>query len=167
MTLQKPLQKLIDDLATAVSAPPEQRAQAMTAALRESLIENSWLPPERRRASHDKYARHLLYGDPGDRFSILAIAWDHGQMSPIHAHHTWCAVGVYSGVLMESFYREIMGDAPQLLRTMRRAAGTLSFDPPLSAMHRIANDSGALAVSLHVYGVGKDHISTGINRILD
>ena len=50
---------------------------------------------------------------------------------------------------------------------MRRAAGTLRFDPPLSAVHRIANDSGAPAVSLHVYGVGNDHISNGVNGILN
>lgn len=161
------LQRLIDDLGIAVSARPAHLAQEVTAALRVSVTDDNWLPPERRRASHDRYARHLLHGDPGGRFSILAIVWDHGQTSPIHAHHTWCAVGVYSGVLTESFYREITGEAPRLLATMRRAAGTLSFDPPLSAVHRIANDSGEPAVSRHVYGVGKDHISTGVNRILD
>lgn len=167
MTLPKELQRLIDDLGMAVSAPPAQLAQEATAALRVSVTESNWLAPERRRASHDRYARHLLYGDPGGRFSILEIVWDHGQMSPIHAHHTWCAVGVYSGVLTENFYRENTGGAPVLLRTMRRTAGMSSFDPPLSAVHRIANESGALAVSLHVYGVGKDHIPTGVNRVLD
>lgn len=50
---------------------------------------------------------------------------------------------------------------------MRRAAGTLGFDRPLSAMHRIANDSGGLAVSPHVHGVGKDHVSNGVNGILN
>ena len=42
------------------------------------------LAPERRRASHENYALHLLYGDAGGRFSILSIVWDHGRMSPIH-----------------------------------------------------------------------------------
>ena len=87
-------------------------------------------------------------------------------MSPIHGHHTWCAVSVYSGVLTESFYRENAGGAPELLRTMRRPAGNSSFDPPLSAVHRIANESGAPAVSLHVYGVGSDDIAAGVNRVL-
>ena len=68
MTLPKPLQKLIDDLGAAITAPPAQLAEEVMAALHASVTENKWLPPERRRVSHDRYARHLLYGDPGGRF---------------------------------------------------------------------------------------------------
>jgi hypothetical protein len=32
-------------------------------------------------------------------------------------------------------------------------------------LHRIANRSGAVAISLHVYGVGSDRIASGVNRI--
>ena len=64
---------------------------------RVSIVEGedvTTLPPERRRVTHDNYARHLLHGDLQGRFSILAIVWDHGQSSPIHGHHCWCAVGI-------------------------------------------------------------------------
>ena len=72
--------------------------------LRDATAVPDWLPPERRRASHENYARHLLHGDAEGRFSILAIVWDHGQQSPIHGHYCWCAVGVYQGELTERFY---------------------------------------------------------------
>lgn len=87
-------------------------------------------------------------------------------MSPIHGHHCWCAVGVYSGELTEIHYREESADAaPVPVGTSRRGAGSLSFDPPLTAIHRLANESGAIAVSLHVYGVGQEHVASGVNRI--
>jgi predicted metal-dependent enzyme (double-stranded beta helix superfamily) len=160
------LERLAARIGSAVELAPEAMAREVQAALQEATARPDWLPAERRRASHDRYARHLLYGDPAGRYSILAIVWDHGQMSPVHGHHCWCAVGVYQGLLSESCYREAAaGGAPVLIGTTRRAAGTLSFDPAASGCHRIANESGAPAVSLHVYGVAPDRISTGVNRI--
>lgn len=165
LAVPPPLQQLAVRIATAVVLSPEFMAREIRAALRESVADNGWLPSERRRASHENYACHLLYGDPDGRFSILALVWDHGQMSSVHGHHTWCAVGVYSGELTESHYREAASAAPVLERTVSRCAGTLSFDPARSGIHRLANDSGAVAVSLHVYGVAQEHISTRVNRI--
>jgi predicted metal-dependent enzyme (double-stranded beta helix superfamily) len=160
------LERLAGRVGAAVALPPDAMAREITSALREATAAPGWLPPERRRASHDNYARHLLYGDPAGRYSILAIVWDHGQMSPVHGHHCWCAVGVYDGLLTETRYRENGAGGPLApVQVTRRGAGSSSFDPAASAIHRIANDSGALAVSLHVYGVGKDRISTGVNRI--
>lgn len=159
------LRHLADRIGAAVGLAPDAMASEIKAALRDATAGANWLPSERRRASHENYARHLLYGDPDGRFSILAIVWDHGQMSPIHGHHCWCAVGVYQGVLTETRYREGAGGPPVPVNSTRRAAGTLSFDPAASAIHRIANESGVLAVSLHVYGIAKDGISTGVNRI--
>ena len=39
------------------------------------------------------------------------------------------------------------------------------FDPAASGIHRIANEGGAVAISLHVYGVAREAISTRVNRI--
>ena len=160
------IDRLAARIGGAVALPPNAMALEVKAALQEATARADWLPAERRRASHENYARHLLYGDPGGRYSILAIVWDHGQMSPVHGHYCWCAVGVYQGVLSESYYREAAaGGSPVLVGTTRRGAGTLSFDPPASGIHRIANESGATAISLHIYGVAKDRISTGVNRL--
>jgi predicted metal-dependent enzyme (double-stranded beta helix superfamily) len=160
------LQRLADHVGTAVSLPRDAMAQEIKAALRDATATPDWLPPERRRASHENYARHLLYGDADGRFSILAIVWDHGQRSPIHGHYCWCAVGVYQGELTERHYREGLGEGlPVLVASAQRGPGTLSFEPAASGIHRIANESGAVAISLHVYGIARDSISTGVNRI--
>jgi predicted metal-dependent enzyme (double-stranded beta helix superfamily) len=166
MSTPSQLQRLADDISAAVKLAPDGMERGIRAALREATVGERWLPQERRRANHERYARHVLYGDPAGRFSILSLVWDHGQESPIHGHHTWCAVGVYDGELTETRYREGFGGrAPVEVGAERRAAGSLSFDPPQSAIHRIANRSGGIAISLHVYGVAADRISTGVNRL--
>ena len=160
------LQRLAHRISNAAGLAPDALASEVKAALRDATSEAGWLPPERRRADHQRYARHLLYGDPGGRFSILSLVWDPGQESPIHGHHTWCAVGVYDGELTEVRFREdAAGRAPVEIGSERRVTGSLSFDPPLGSIHRIANRSRVVAISLHVYGVGSDRISSGVNRI--
>jgi predicted metal-dependent enzyme (double-stranded beta helix superfamily) len=160
------LQRLADRIGTAVTLARDAMALEIKAALQDATTMPDWLPPERRRASHENYARHLLYGDPDGRFSILSIVWDHGQMSPIHGHYCWCAVGVYQGELTERYYREgAAGGPPVLVSSTQRGPGTLSFEPAASGIHRIANESSAVAISLHVYGIAKDSISTGVNRV--
>lgn len=160
------IERLASRIDSALALTRDSMGLAIRSALEEATARPGWLPAERRRASHENYARHVLYGDPGGRYCVLAIVWDPGQMSPIHSHYCWCAVGVYQGSLTENYYHEAAtGGIPVLVSSTRRAAGTLSFDPAGSGIHRIANESGAQAISLHVYGVEKTGISTGVNRI--
>ena len=164
--LPQQLQRLADGVGRAVTLAPEAMAREVRLALHAATAESGWLPPERRRASHENYARHLIYADPGGRFSILALIWDRGQMSPIHAHHCWCAVGVYRGLLTETYYRAgTDGTPPVETGSARHAVGESTFDASGAGIHRIGNFSGVLAISLHVYGVAADRIATGVNRI--
>jgi predicted metal-dependent enzyme (double-stranded beta helix superfamily) len=160
------LQRLADHVGRAVTLAPEAMAREVKSALHAATVESGWLPPERRRASHENYARHLIHADPENRFSILALVWDRGQMSPIHAHQCWCAVGVYRGLLTETYYRAgTGGKALEEIGSTRHAVGESTFDPSGAGIHRIGNYSGVLAISLHVYGVGADRIATGVNCI--
>jgi len=158
------LQRLADRIGAAIALDPAAMADEIKAALHEAAAETGWLPPERRRASHEHYARHLVFADPAERFSILALVWDRGQMSPVHSHLCWCAVGVYQGMLTETWYRESAPGVPVETGSARHPVGASTFDPG-KGIHRLANVSGVLAVSIHVYGVAKDRISTGVNRI--
>lgn len=160
------LLRLADRIGAAVALAPAAMAQEIQSALGEATAGATWLPPERRRASHVNYARHLLYADPDGRYSILSIVWDPGQMSPVHGHYCWCAVGVYQGELTETYYREdAASGVPVRVGSTCRGAGTLSFEAAAAGIHRLANASGTPAISLHVYGIAKDGISTGVNRI--
>ena len=151
----------------AVTAPADELPSLVTAALEESMARTDWLTPEQCRASHDHYTRHVLYGDPDGRYTIVAIVWGARQRSPIHAHHTWCGVGVYRGKINEALYREnVDGGSPVLSNIAVRGTGTLSFDKPNDGIHRIANNESGAAVSIHIYGVDRARITTDVNRVL-
>jgi predicted metal-dependent enzyme (double-stranded beta helix superfamily) len=165
--MQAPLQQLIHRLDAAVAAPGQVHSQAVKDALGEAVSAGPWLPPEQQRAGHDHYTRHVVYADPSDRYTIVSMAWGSGQQSPIHGHHTWCGVAVYSGTIVETFYETSGNNAPpRPLRSTVRERGTISFDADQIGIHRIANASPEVAVSIHVYGVGGTRIATDVNRVL-
>lgn len=165
--MNAPLQRLIERMDNAVAAPASELPALVTAALKESVTRPGWLAPEQCRASHDHYTRHMLYGDPGGRYTIVAIVWGARQRSPVHAHHTWCSVGVYSGKITETLYRENTDGGPPLaLSSACHGPGTLSFDEPYGSIHRIANTGPDAAISIHIYGIDQARITTGVNRIL-
>ncbi len=115
------------------------------------------------------YGRGLVYGDPNGRFSILALIWHPGHVTPLHAHQTWCAVTMLSGELTETTYEfaDRMPVEPTLLATRSLTPGDISCDAGDGlGIHRIANDSQTLAISLHVYGVPAHRIDNGINIVI-
>ena len=165
--MSAPLQRLIERMDTAVTAPADDLEPLVTAAIGESVAQPDWLTAEQCRPSHDHYTRHVLYGDPNGRYTIVVIVWGARQRSPIHAHHTWCGVGVYRGKINEAQYRENADGGPPVLSSIAvRGAGTLSFDQPNDSIHRIANNETDAAVSIHIYGVDRARITTGVNRVL-
>jgi predicted metal-dependent enzyme (double-stranded beta helix superfamily) len=165
--MNAPLHRLVERMNAAVAASADDLPTLVTAAIEESVVRPDWLTPEQCRASHDHYTRHVLYGDPNGRYTIVAIVWGARQRSPIHAHHTWCGVGIYRGKINEALYRENVDGGPPVLSNIAvRGAGTLSFDQPNDSIHRIANNEPDAAVSIHIYGVDRAKITTGVNRVL-
>ncbi|CAG2146330.1 cysteine dioxygenase family protein [Cupriavidus numazuensis] len=127
------------------------------------------LPPGALLGSPDTYTRHLVYADPLARFSAMLLVWRPGQASPVHGHRTWCAYRVLRGTLSERHYQ---WDPASRLATLtgnveRQAGATFSVPAGLQHIHSLGNASDAIAVSLHLYGVDRDHISTGVNLLVD
>lgn len=161
------LRTLIEGLDASHQSPAAGFSKAVTGALARSLDVRNWLPAEMLEADASSYARRLVYGDPAGRYSILAITWGPGQQSPVHLHHTWCAVGVYQGALEEYQYATPgPGEHPRLIDSQARRVGDCTFDPRMTATHRIANVTQANAVSIHVYGVAHDQIASGVNLVV-
>lgn len=126
--------------------------------LREALRDPAWLRPEHRIGDPNAYMRHVLYVDPEGDFVITAITWLPGQQSPRHGHHVWCAFGVAEGELTEEQFRPDLA----LATTLRYGAGEVAAP---SQIHRVANRGRAPLVSLHLYGVSGERLTTGINRL--
>jgi predicted metal-dependent enzyme (double-stranded beta helix superfamily) len=131
-------------------------------ALAVALARPAWLRPEHRIGDPAGYMRHILYVDAADRFVITAITWLPGQVSPVHGHQVWCLFGIAEGTLTE----ERFDDSLQAVRTTSYEAGqTADRDLDGSAIHRVSNRSARPLVSLHLYGVRPENLTTGINRI--
>lgn len=132
-------------------------------ALRQS---KAWLRPEHRVGDPGAYMRHLLYTDPDGDFVITVIVWLPGQQSAIHGHRVWCAFGVVEGDMTEEQFLVAPGQPVGLLQTVAYRAGDLAEqDLEGKLVHRVANKGSVPLVSLHLYGVSADKLTTGINRI--
>lgn len=138
----------------------------LAAVLRDAVgVRSAWLRPEHRIGDPGRYMRHLLYVDPDDDFVITAITWLPGQQSPVHGHYVWCAFGVAEGELAEETFRA-PGKLLEPIGTRTIHAGELAeIDLGGPIYHRVSNRRQQLLVTLHVYGVASDRLTTGINRL--
>jgi predicted metal-dependent enzyme (double-stranded beta helix superfamily) len=128
-----------------------------------ALRKPTWLRPEHRVGDPNSYMRHLLYIDPHDAFVITAITWLPGQVSAVHGHQVWCMYGVVEGDLTE----EQFGEGGELRKKVVYRAGQLAdADLKQQMVHRVSNRGIARVVSLHLYGVSANKLTTGINRVL-
>jgi predicted metal-dependent enzyme (double-stranded beta helix superfamily) len=159
------LQSLLAEIALAARQSAAERPAAVASAIasfmpRPDLLDGCDLP-----CCPDRYVRHLLHSGDEAGYAVVALVWRPGQMSPVHAHKTWCAFGVAQGVLTETFYSS--GDPPVPRATRLLASGATGHgqaDP--AAIHRLANLSCRNAVSVHCYGVGFERFGDGVNLVL-
>jgi predicted metal-dependent enzyme (double-stranded beta helix superfamily) len=160
---------LAADIGAACEGPPALMERRVVAALARAAANRELLTPAQRMPSGVCYARHVVYGDPAGRFTILSLVWIQGQFSPPHAHQTWCAYAVCDNTLTETEYafdRATMKALP--LRTVERRAGYCTFgEAGLDQIHRLGNAGVLPAISLHVYGVESGRIGTHVNRKVD
>lgn len=116
----------------------------------------------------ETYVRHLLHEDTAGGWAIAALVWRPGQMSPVHAHNAWCAVGVHCGVLTETFYDPPAehGALPALSGIALRRPGDVTNGPASAdAIHRLANLGTETAISIHAYGLPYGRFCTDLNRL--
>ena len=138
----------------------------LSGALREAVRgRHSWLRPEHRIGDPVRYMRHLLYVDPDGDFVMSVLVWLPGQQSAIHGHQVWCGYGVVEGELSEEQFREGDTGLEPLKTSVHRAGEIADLDPDAKVIHRVCNRSQAPLVTLHLYGVAAERLTTGINRI--
>ena len=132
-------------------------AAAAKAALRGYVCDPNLLTAAQKQGDVDGYRRHLLYAAPDGGCTVLALVWLPGQVTPIHGHTAWGAVGVYEGnPFCENYDTAVNEQGTMSLRSkmkMRLHAGDLSsVRPGIDDLHRIGNDTRSRAITIHVYG---------------
>jgi 3-mercaptopropionate dioxygenase len=114
------------------------------------------------------YRSYVLHTEPDGAFSIVALVWRPGQMTPIHDHVTWCVFGVVQGVEHEELFRldEANGCLVGAGSRTNEAGDVSGFAPP-GDIHRVRNVGESTAMSIHVYGTDVSRVGSSVRRYYD
>jgi len=118
------------------------------------------LTREQRAGTPDAPAGHTLHVEPDGSFSIIAIVWRPGQMTPIHDHTTWCVFGVIQGVEHEDVYDADLN----LIESRDEVAGHVGGFAPPGDIHRVHNTTDEIAISIHIYGTDITRVGSSVRR---
>ncbi len=162
------------DLVAAVRSATQQHADwgrtagLVAAQLRQHLPGPGILTAGEHAGDPDGYRCHLLHVEPDGSFSVTAMVWRPGQVTPIHDHVTWCVFGVIQGIEYEELYA-LAADGSRLTevgRSQNNRGEVSGFAPP-GDIHRVRNIGSDVAISLHVYGADITRLGSSIRRSYD
>ncbi len=163
------LDAMLAAIGAAARTPEVDRARNVATAMAAHVADPRLLRGRQCPAADGCYARHLLAEDAVAGYAVAALVWCPGQMSRVHSHLTWCALGVHAGVLTETLYEPCHGEAADVAPNacLLRRPGDISHGAAgSSCVHRVANLGTRVAVSIHVYGVAFADFATRVNRVL-
>jgi 3-mercaptopropionate dioxygenase len=164
----------VDELATAVRAVVRrgadwrETAQLVASELERHLPSPEVLTPEQQKGGEAGFRSHVLHTEPDGAFSIVALVWRPGQITPIHDHVTWCVFGVIQGIEYEELFTlDETNDC--LVKAGKKAnwAGDVSGFAPPGDIHRVRNVGSRVAISIHIYGTDVSRIGSSVRRYYD
>jgi predicted metal-dependent enzyme (double-stranded beta helix superfamily) len=154
--------------ATARHADWPRTAALAAAQLRAHLPGPEILTAAERAGDPDGYVSHLLHTEPDGSFSVCALVWRPGQVTPIHDHVTWCVFGVLQGAEYEELYAlRDGGTGLEEVGSNSSAVGEVSGFAPPGDIHRVRNCGDGVSISLHVYGADITRLGSSVRRIYD
>src|SRR5215472_3791932 len=161
------------DLVTAIRSATQQHADWQRTAelvadqLRGHLPGADILTAAEREGEPDGYRCHVLHVEPDGSFSVTAMVWRPGQVTPIHDHVTWCVAGVIQGTEHEERYTlRDDGWLEEAGRSVSVVGDVFGLAPP-GDIHRVRNDGTQTAISLHIYGTDVGRLGGSIRRAYD
>ena len=140
----------------------------MASALERHLPSPSILTAEQRTGDPETYRSEVLHAEPDGSFSIVALVWLPGQVTPIHDHVTWCVFGVIQGIEWEELF-ELDEQGTCLVEAGYRVneTGEVSGFAPPGDIHRVRNAGDITAISIHIYGTDVARIGSSVRRYYD
>jgi 3-mercaptopropionate dioxygenase len=154
--------------ATGQHADWQRTAELVASQLRAHLPGPEVLTEEERAGDPGGYRCHLLHVEPDGSFSVTAMVWRPGQVTPIHDHVTWCVFGVVQGIEYEELYAlSADGSCLRELGRSQNNCGEVSGFAPPGDIHRVRNHGQDVAISIHVYGADITRLGSSIRRVYD
>lgn len=168
-TVSPALSKLVKEIQLALDqAQPEYLPQAVCDVLREHASVVGLLNTQQQTGNAERYIRHVLYSHPMGLYTIVALVWCPGQITPVHGHYTWCSYIVLKGSMQEECF---VWDQQKKCAVRREQAikgpgDAQASHAGLESVHRLRNVGNDVSISIHVYGVDAQRVSTHVNRIV-
>jgi 3-mercaptopropionate dioxygenase len=161
----------VDELAAAVRAVVQggadwqETARLVASELERHLPSPDVLTPEQRKGDEAAPRSHVLHAEPDGAFSIVALVWLPGQITPIHDHVTWCVFGVIQGIEYEELFTldEANGCLVPAGKNANWPGDVSGFAPP-GDIHRVRNVGSRVAISIHIYGTDVSRIGSSVRR---
>jgi 3-mercaptopropionate dioxygenase len=143
-------------------------AQLVASALERHLPSPGVLTAEQRTGDPETYKSEVLHSEPDGSFSIVALVWLPGQVTPIHDHVTWCVFGVIQGMECEELFELDQGRRclVESGHRVNRTGEVSGFAPP-GDIHRVRNAGDLTAISIHIYGTDVARIGSSVRRYYD
>jgi predicted metal-dependent enzyme (double-stranded beta helix superfamily) len=122
-------------------------------------LDRSWLDPRFYEGDAEQgFGVYLLHEEPDHRLAVFAVSWLPGGGAAPHNHLTWSVVAGVDGVERNTFWRRLDDGSRSGYAEIRRQGDRL-FGPGdvvtlmPDAIHSVVNETGAVTVSLHTYGM--------------
>lgn len=130
---------------------------------RAALSRTLWLEDRMYEAdSGQGFGVYLLHEEPDHALAIFAVSWLPNRGTPPHDHGTWAVVAGVDGPEKNEFFERV-DDRSRPGYAELRKIGEKVFEfgdvvaMPKGTIHSVWNETGAVTVSLHIYGTHINH----------
>jgi len=101
-------------------------------------------------------AAHLLHEEEDHSLAVFVFAAAAGEESSPHDHGTWVVIAGLDGWQTNHRWKRVDGEL--VAEGSGRIDSNAIVALPAGSIHSMLNDSGAVAVTLHVYGMHPDYV---------
>lgn len=155
------LDAYVDELRNITASEKDEKAiiSAVRPLASRLALSKSWLQPIHYECDDEQgFGVHLLHEEPDHRLAVFAVSWLPGRGAPPHDHGTWAVVAGVDGAERNIFWERLDDRSREGYAELERI-GDKVFDAgevvamPTGTLHSVDNDSDAVTVSLHTYGM--------------
>lgn len=159
------LDEFVDDLRR-ISARSRDEREIMSKVrplAKRLALAKTWLEPEHYECDQKQgFGVHLLHEEPDHSLAVFAVAWLPGRGAPPHDHGTWAVVAGVDGPEENTFWDRVDdgsrdGHAEIEKRAVKSFAEGEVIAMPPGHIHSVMNNTDAITVSLHTYGMHVNH----------
>lgn len=128
------------------------------------LMKHNWLRASMCVPSEDPSSAGIykLHEEPDHSLAIFVVTWSPGEETPPHDHATWAVIAGLQGWETQHRWKRLDdGSRPGYAEVVRVGSERIDSNAIVAldsnAIHSVQNDSGALSVTLHVYGMNVEY----------